>query len=49
MRKIGNLYIVSESEMNTINWLLEMLDRHREEDKKRQEDQGHEIDSQLDL
>lgn len=45
MRKIGNFYIVPESEMNTINWLLEMLDKHREQDKTRQEEQGHEEDS----
>lgn len=49
MRKIGNLYIVSESEMNTINWFLELLDRHREQDKMRQEEHGHETDSKPDL
>lgn len=49
MRKIGNVYIVPESEMNTINWLLEMLDRHREQDKKRQEDHAHEEDSKSDI
>lgn len=49
MRKIGNVYIVPESEMETINWLLELLDRHREQDKTRQEDQRHETDSQPDL
>lgn len=49
MRKIGTLYIVSESEMETINWFLKLLDRHREQDKTRQEDQGHETDTQPDL
>ena len=49
MRKIGNVYIVSESEMETINWFLKLLDRRREQDKPRQEDQDHETDSQLDL
>lgn len=49
MQKIGNFYIVPESEMNTINWLLEMLDKHREQDKTRQEDQGHDEDSKPDL
>ena len=49
MRKIGNVYIVPESEMETINWFLKLLDRHREQDKTRQEDQDHETDSQLDL
>ena len=39
MRKIGNVYIVPESEMETINWFLKLLDRHREQDKTRQEDQ----------
>ena len=49
MRKIGNVYIVPESEMETINWFLKLLDRHREQDKTRQEDQDHETDSQRDI
>lgn len=49
MRKIGNLYIVPKSEMETINWFLELLDRHREQDKKRQEDHAYEKDSKSDI
>ena len=49
MRKIGKLYIVPESEMETINWFLQLLDRHREQDKTRQEDHAHEKDFKSDL
>lgn len=49
MRKIGNIYIVPKEEMDTINWFLKLLDRHREQDKKRQEEQGHEEDIKSDL
>lgn len=48
MRKIGKYYIVPESEIETINWLLEMLDRHREQDKK-EHTKHHEENSESDI
>ena len=49
MLKFGDIYIISKDEMETINWFLGLLDRHREQDKQRQEEHGHEEDSEPDL
>lgn len=48
MRKIGKYYIVPEQEMDTINWWLKLLDRHREQDKKEHR-AHHEEDTVSDL
>lgn len=48
MKKIGKYYIVSETEMDTINWWLKLLDRRREQDKK-ERTEHHEEDIVSDL
>lgn len=48
MWKIGHFYIVPKLEMETINWWLTLLDRHREQDKKEYMKQ-HEKDTESDL